>query len=110
MDTKSDKQFLVIEVILEANKQESDKNHKETSDKITLLTENQKETTDTFKLILATMKKDRNNISKSSPAQKYTSTPPDPTTTVQTNTRAPPLEGGISKNIGGMWTLKHYIS
>ena len=53
---------------------------------------------------------DQANISKSSPAQKDTLTPPDPTTTVQTNKRATPLEGGISKNIGGMWTLKHEIS
>ena len=29
---------------------------------------------------------------------------------VQTNRRAPPLEEGISKNIGDMWTLKHEIS
>ena len=56
------------------------------------------------------MKKDKNNISKSSPAQKDTSTSPDPTTTVQTNRRDPPLKGGISKNIGGMWTLNHEIS
>ena len=53
---------------------------------------------------------DQNNIWKSSPAHKDTSTHPDPTTTVQTNKRAPPLEGGISENIGGMWTLKHEIS
>ena len=45
-----------------------------------------------------------------SPSQKDTLTPPYPTTTVQINKRAPPLEGGISKNIGGMWTLKHDIS
>ena len=37
-------------------------------------------------------------------------TPPDPTTTVQTNRRDPPLEGGIPENIGGMWTLKYEIS
>ena len=55
------------------------------------------------------MKIDKNNISKFSPAQKDTSTPPYPTTTVQSNRRDPPLEGGISKNIGGMWTLKHEI-
>ena len=52
---------------------------------------------------------DQTNISKSSPAQKDKSTPPDPTTTVHTNRRAPPLEGGISKNIGGMCTLKNEI-
>ena len=33
-----------------------------------------------------------------------------PTTTVQSNRRAPPLEGGHSTNISGMWTLKHEIS
>ena len=56
------------------------------------------------------MKIDKNNISKSSPAQKDTTSPPDPNTTVQTNRRAPPLEGYHSENIGGMWTLKHEIS
>ena len=54
--------------------------------------------------------KDKNNILKSSPSQKHTSTPLEPTTTVQTNRRDPPLEGGISENICGMWTLKHGIS
>ena len=103
MDTKSDDQFLAIEANIEANKQESDKNHKETTEKITLLTE-------TLNQILDEMKKDENNISNSALAQKDTSTPPDPTTTVQTKRRAPPLEGGISENIAGMWTLKHEIS
>ena len=56
------------------------------------------------------MKKDKNNISKYSPDQKDTSTPPNPNTRVQTNRSDPPLEGGISENIGGMWTLKHEIS
>ena len=110
MDTKSDGQFLAIEATIATKQQESDKKHKDTDEKITLLTEKHNETHETLKLILATMNKDRNKISKSSPAQKDTSTPPDPTTTVQTNKRAPPLEGGIYKNIGGMWTLKHYIS
>ena len=65
-----------------------------------------KETLKTFTAFMM----DQTNISKSSPAQKDTSTPLEPTTTVQTNKRAPPLEGGISENIGGMWTLKHKIS
>ena len=65
-----------------------------------------KETLKTFTVFMM----DQTNISKSSPAQKDTSTPPDPTTTVQTNKRDPPLEGGISENIGGIWTLKHEIS
>ena len=110
MDTKSDEQFLVIEATIEANKKESDKNHKETAEKITLLTEKHKETTETLKIILAEMKIEKNNISKSSPAQKDTSNPTDPTTTVQTKRRDPPLEGGIPDKICGMWTLKHDIS
>ena len=65
-----------------------------------------KETHKTFTAFMM----DQTNISKSSPAQKDTLTPPDPTTMVQTNRRATPLEGGISENIGGMWTLKHEIS
>ena len=65
-----------------------------------------KDTKETLKTFTAFMM-DHINISKSSPSQKDTSTPPGPTTTVQTNKRAPPLEGGISENIGGMWTLKH---
>ena len=51
MDTKSNKQFLFIEATIETNKQESDKNHKETAEKTTLLPDNQKETTETLKLI-----------------------------------------------------------
>ena len=39
MYTKSNDQILGIESTVEANKQESDKNHKDTTDKITLLTE-----------------------------------------------------------------------
>ena len=46
----------------------------------------------------------------SSPTQKDISTPPEPTTVVPSNRRYPPLEGGHSNKIGGMWTLKHEIS
>ena len=53
---------------------------------------------------------DQNNISKSSPTQKDTSTPPDSTTVVPANRRDPPLEGVHYTKIGGMWTLKHEIS
>ena len=49
------------------------------------------------------------NIPKSSPTQKDTLTPPDPTTVVPTNRRATPLEGVHSTKFGGMWTLKHEI-
>ena len=39
MDTKSDDQFLAIEATIEANKQEIDKNHNETTENIKQLTE-----------------------------------------------------------------------
>ena len=42
MDTKSDEQFLGIEANIETNKQESDKNHNKTDEKLTLLTEKHK--------------------------------------------------------------------
>ena len=50
------------------------------------------------------------NTMSSSPTQKDTSTPPDPTTMVPDNRRAPPLEGGNSTKIGGMCNLKCEIS
>ena len=103
MDTKSDDHLLDIEATIEANKQEDDKNHKEA-------TENTKQIIETLNQVLAEMKNNKNNVSKSSPAQKDTLTTSDPNTTVQTNRRDPPLKGGISENIGGMWALKHEIS
>ena len=45
----------------------------------------------------------------SSPTQKDTSTPLEPTTVVLANKRAPPVEGGHSTKIGCMCTLKHEI-
>ena len=60
--------------------------------------------------VFTTFMMDQTNISKSSPTLKDTSTPLDPTTVVPTNRRDPPLEGGHSTRIGGMWTLKHEIS
>ena len=83
MDTKYDEDFLVIEATIEANKQQSDKTHKNNNEKITLITENQRETNEKLKetnekltLILTAMNIDKNNISKYSPAQKDTFTPP----------------------------------
>ena len=99
MVPQSDDQFLAIEATIEANKQESYNNHKKTDEKLTLITENQKETNEKLNetnekltVLLAAMKIDKNNISTSSPSQKYTSPPPEPTTTAQTNRRAPPLK------------------
>ena len=116
MDTKSDEQFLFIEATIETNKQEADNNHKKTGGKITPPTENHKETNEKITLltenlqVLTAMMIDKIFFSKSSPAQKDTSTPPYPTTVVPTNNRDPQLEGGISDKICGMWTLKHEIS
>ena len=75
MDTKSDDQFLAIEATIEANKQDSDKKHNETTESIKQLTE-------TLNKVFLKGQPDQNNISKSSPAQKDTSTPPEPITTV----------------------------
>ena len=116
MDTNSDEQFLVIESTIETRKQEADKKHKKTDEKLTLLTENHKGTNEKTTLltenlqVLTEMMIDKNNISKSSPAHKDTSPPPDPTTVFPTNKRAPPLKWGHSIKIGGIWTLKHEIS
>ena len=51
MDTKSDEQFLVIEATIGSTKQDTDKNHKKTDEKLTLLTENQKETNEKITLL-----------------------------------------------------------
>ena len=51
MDTKSDEQFLVIETTIETKKQEADKNHKNTDEKLTLLTENHKTTNNKLTLL-----------------------------------------------------------
>ena len=103
MDNKNEEQFILLKQEIENNKQESKTDLKDLTETIMTLMEDQ-----TNKL--TTLMMDQINISISSPAQKDTSTPPDPNTTVQTNKRATPLEGGISKNIGGMWTLKHEIN
>ena len=95
--TKSYEQFLVIEATIKSNKQEADEKQMKTDDKLTLLTENLQ--------VFTSFMMDHTNISKSSPAQKDTSTPPYPITVVPANRRDPPLEGGHSTKIGGMWTL-----
>ena len=102
MDTKSDEQLLVIGSTIEANTQEADKNRNETNKKLTLLTDNLQ--------FLTALMTDNTNISKSSPAQKDTLTPPYPTTVVLTNNRAPSLEEEQYTKFCGMWTLKHEIS
>ena len=73
-----------------------------TDDKLTHITENLK--------VLTSFMMDQTNNLKFSPAQRYASTPPEPTTMIPANRRGPPLDGGNSAKIGGMWTLKHEIS
>ena len=53
---------------------------------------------------------DQTNNSKYLPTHNDAFTPTEPTTMFLTNKRDPPLEGGHSTKIGGMWTLKHDIS
>ena len=60
--------------------------------------------------VLTAFMMDQAKISKFSPTQKDTSTPPEPTTVFPTNRMAPPLKGGHSIKIDGMWTLKNDIS
>ena len=91
-----------IEATIEVNKQEADRNQVKNDEKLTKITEDIQK--------LTTFMMDQANISKSSPDQTDTLTPLDPNTTVHTNKRAPPLEGGISDKIRGIWTLKHEIS
>ena len=82
MNNKSDKQFIVIKDTVETNKLEADKNQVKTDEKLTLLTDNQKETNEESTLLtqnlqfLTAMMIYKNNISKSSPTLKDTSTPP----------------------------------
>ena len=67
-----------------------------------------KDTKETLKFFTKFMM-DKSNIPKSSPTQKDTSAPSDPTNIVPTNRRDPPLEGRHFTKIGGMWNLKHEI-
>ena len=84
IDNKSDENFLIIQDTIEANKQEAAEKQIKTDEKITQLTE-------TLNNLTAFMM-DQTNNSKSSPTQKDTSTPPDPTTVVPNNRRDKPLE------------------
>ena len=105
----SDEQFLSIQSTIEANKKNADEKQINTAEKQMKTDEKITELTETINNLTAFMMDQANN-SKSSPTQKDTSTPPDPTTVVPANKRVPPLEGVHSTKIGGMWTLKHDIS
>ena len=109
MDTNYDEQFLIIQATIEANKQEADEKQMNTSEKQIKTDEKLTQIIENLQVFTAFMM-DQTNISKSSPTQKTTSTPPYPTTMVRTNRKAPPLEARHSTKIGGMWILKHEIS
>ena len=94
MENNNEDQFILMKEEIINNKQELKAEMKDI-----------KETLKTF----AAFMMDQTNISKYSPAQKDTLTHPDPTTTVQTNWRAPPLEGVHYTQIFDMWILKHEI-
>ena len=111
MENKSDEQFLFIQSTIEAKRQETvDKQMKtnekqiKTDQKLTQITEDLNFFTETITSMM-----DQTNNQKLLPAQKDTPNPLEPTTVVLSNRRAPPLNGGHSTNIGGMWTLKHEI-
>ena len=53
--------------------------------------------------VLTAMMIDKNNISKSSPAQKDTSTPADPTTVVPTKRRDPPFTENQKETTPKYW-------
>ena len=95
MDKKSEEQLVLMKDEIENNKQEMKAEMKDIKETLKVFT----------KFML-----DQTNISKFSPTQKDALTPPDPTTVVLTNSTDPPLEGGHSTKIGGMWTLKYEIS
>ena len=84
MENKTEEHFILLKQEIENNKQESKTDLKDMTETIMTLMEDQ-----TNKL--TTLMMDQINISKSSPAQKGTTTPPDPTTTVQTNRKASTL-------------------
>ena len=123
MEKNSDEYFIIMQAAIEnnkqdikadikANKQDSDekmmqlkakmKSNKQNSD------EKMMQFTETLKVLTEFMM-DKTKNSKYSPTQKDTLTPPDPITMIPSNRRSPPLEGGHSTKIGGMWTLKHEI-
>ena len=77
-------------------------NKRDSDEKMTKFTEE-------FKTMLAAIA-DHINTLKSSSTQKDSPKPPYPTTVVPVNRRDPPLDGGQSTKVGGMWTLKQEIS
>ena len=95
MENKSDEHFIIMQSSIEDYKQDSD-------ERMTKFSEE-------FKTMFAVISNQINTMLSSS-TKKNASTNPEPNTLVSANRRAPPLEGGHSIKICGMWTLKHEIS
>ena len=94
MENESDEQFIIMQAPIESNKQDMKSGKKYSDEKIIKFPEE-------FKAILAEIT-DQINTLKSSPNQKDSTNPPDPTNVVPTNSRAEPLDGVKSMKIGGM--------
>ena len=83
MDNNSDEQLLIMQAKIEANMQATiEPNRKDTDETLKNLTEDVTMITSTIKSMM-----DQNNNMKSSPSQKDTSNPTDPTTVVPANRR-----------------------
>ena len=95
MDKDSNYQLLTMQATIEANR-------KYYNEKMKKLTK--------YLTAMITLMMDKIKISKYSPDRKYSPKTQDPNTVVLDNKKASSLEGGHSKTIGGMWTLKHEIS
>ena len=102
MEKKSDEQFIIMQTIIEANKQEMISNKQDSNEKMTKFTEEFEAMIAAIIYLIST--------SKYLPTKKNSPKPPHPTTVVPANRRAPPLDGGQSTKKCGMWTLKYEIS
>ena len=102
MENNYDEQFIIMQTVIEASKENIKSNKKDSDDTMTKFTEESK-------AMLAEITYHINSL-KSSPTQKYSPNPPDPSNVVPTYRRSPPLDGGHSTKVGGMWTQKHEIS
>ena len=89
MDSKSDEKFIIIQSTIEVKRQEMDEKKINTDEKLTNITEDLRFLTPTITSMM-----DQTKYSKFSLDQKDTSNPPEPTTVVPVNRRAPPLDGG----------------
>ena len=94
MDKKSDDHLIIMRVIINSNRQDYDENMKNITSPLT-------------EMITSMM--DQIKISKSSPYKRDSPKYQYHTTVVLFKNKAPPLEGGHSIKIGGMWNLKHDI-